>query len=320
MTLRASDDRRIFTTASALRSLALGLRDVPAGRQRITRQQTEPRHHPVHDIVGQVARATGFPAAQVEEAQALFGHLTRRSLRPTAPWPSRQLTALSGGMPLEFSAVVGQDTRPALRYATEVTDPFLPPPIRVQSGLDTLHDVVECLGYSDSWARVRPAVTLMTSALRDAPDGTRFTLWGGVDQVAATPGQPRPPAALKIYLNTLHRELGGGRARVGSTLQAAGFSLSDEVQRTLKLLDAAGFPQELGFGLGTRGKVACKVYYELPGWQPPLVNDLLALSGLPGTVDDLTPTFPASSARPWPPGAAPASPCASTPAAARSPN
>lgn len=292
VTLYASDDRRIFTTASALRSLALGLHDGPAGRQRITRQKTEPRRHPVHDIVGQVARATGFPAAQVEEAQALFGHLTRLSLRPTAPWPSRQLTALSGGMPLEFSAVVGQDARPALRYATEVTDPFLPPPTRARSGLDTLHDVAHHLGYAASWARVRPAVTFMTSALRDAPDGTRFTLWGGVDQVAATPGQPRPPAALKIYLNTLHRELGGGRARVETALQAAGFPRSNEVQRALKLLDAAGFSQELGFGLGPRGKVAGKVYYELPGWQLSLVNDLLALSGLPGTVDDLTPEIP----------------------------
>lgn len=294
VTLLAGGDRRIFTTASALRSLALG----PADQGRPTRQRASqfqskpPASHPLQKLVGQVALASGFPVPQAQAAQTLFDNLTRRSLRPSAPWPSRQLTALSGGMPLEFSAVVGQDAQPALRYATELVDPYLPPPARVQSGLDTLHDVVEYLGYQDSWARIRSAVAHMTHALQDAPDGTRFTLWGGIDQAAANADQPQPPAALKIYLNTLHRELSGGRARIETALQAAGLPLPAHVRQALDLLDAAGFPQELGFGLGPRGKVACKVYYELPGWNRSLVENLLDLSGLPGTADTLTPDIP----------------------------
>jgi hypothetical protein len=46
------------------------------------------------------------------------------------------------------------------------------------------------------------------------------------------------------------------------------------------MLDAAGFPHEVGFGLGSGGRIAVKVYYELLGWRPQLVASLLELLGL----------------------------------------
>jgi hypothetical protein len=38
--------------------------------------------------------------------------------------------------------------------------------------------------------------------------------------------------------------------------------------------------------------VACKLYYELRGWRPALVQKLLQMSGLPGTSEHLTPEIP----------------------------
>ncbi|THF66794.1 hypothetical protein E7T06_20245 [Deinococcus sp. Arct2-2] len=299
VTLRAQDTRRVFTSASVLRALVLGAPDVTAPTEfspfRQPRQPISPPHpdhSPLTKLVWQVAQAAGFPPTQAAQARDLFGHLTRLSLRPPAPWPSRQLTALSGGMPLEFSATVGAQVGPALRYATEVSDPYLPPPARVQSGLTILREVAETVGYQDSWQRLWPAVRLLTAPMPHAPDGTRFTVWGGVDQAAAMANQLYPPPALKLYLNTLHRELGGGRPRVADALHAAQLPVTPLLQQALTLLDAAGFPQELGFALGPRGQVACKVYYELSGWRPALVQELLQISNLPGLLKDLTPDIP----------------------------
>jgi hypothetical protein len=299
VTLQGQDDRRIFTAASVLRALVLGAPDfTPPRESKPIRQPRQPisppevGQSPLHTLVWQVAQAAGFPPAQAAEAQALFGQLTRLSLRPPAPWPSRQLTALSGGMPLECSGTVGAGVRPALRYATEVSDPYLPPPARIHSGLAILQEVAETLGDQEGWQRLWPAVTLLTAPMKDAPDGTRFTVWGGVDQAAALPGQAHPPPALKLYLNTLHRELGGGRLRMVAALHAANIPVTQQVQHALTLLDAAGFPQELGFALGPRGGVACKLYYELRGWRPALVQKLLQMSGLPGTSEHLTPEIP----------------------------
>ncbi|WP_157452010.1 hypothetical protein [Deinococcus aquatilis] len=294
VTLRAQDARRIFTAASVLRALVSGApnEQVPVRPEPL--RQVRPTTTPpeLNRLVWQVAQATGFPPAQATQAQELFRNLTRRSLRPPTPWPSRQLTALSGGMPLEFSCTVGTGIQPALRYATEVGDLYLPPPTRIQSGLATLREVSEALGYQGGWQRLWPALQLLTDPMQEAPDGTRFTVWSGVDQAVSTPNQPHPPPALKLYFNTLHRELGGGRPRLVAALHAAGIATPDPLNRALNLLDAAGFPQELGFALGPRGQVACKVYYELFGWQGPLVQKLLHLSGLPGTLNDLTPDIP----------------------------
>ncbi|UQN09145.1 hypothetical protein [Deinococcus sp. QL22] len=113
-----------------------------------------------------------------------------------------------------------------------------------------------------------------------------------MDQAASLLDQTHPPPALKLYLNTLHRELGGGRPRVLAALHAAHIPVTLQLQQALTLLDAAGFPQEVGFALGPRGEVACKVYYELRGWKPALVQQLLQISGLPDELEDLTPDLP----------------------------
>lgn len=301
VTLRAHDAKRVFTTASALHALSRcfqnGSNQAPARRRSARHVAAQATPHPLAAMVQQVALASGFPALQAQEAQALFQQLTRASLGAPDPWPSRQLTALSGGMPLEFSCTVGRQVGSALRYATEVSDPYLPPLARANSGLNRLRAAAGHLGYEGGWDRLWPALQLMTDSLKLAPDGTRFTIWGGVDQLAQdelaqVSGQSVPPAALKMYLNTLHRELGQGRTRLDAALRAANIPMPDSLKRALKLLDAAGFPQELGFALGPGGNIACKVYYELSGWRRPLVEQLLALSGLPGSYEQLIPEIP----------------------------
>src|SRR5690606_17897733 len=60
----------------------------------------------------------------------------------------------------------------------------------------------------------------------------------------------------------------------------------------LDLLDEAGFPHELGFGLGPGGSIACKVYYELDGWHRSLVRRLLRAVGFDADPDVVCPEIP----------------------------
>ncbi|MVN86451.1 hypothetical protein GO986_06700 [Deinococcus sp. HMF7620] len=291
-TLTARDDRRVFTTASVLRALALGDPDsMESSRPRRSPTTSAAPPHPLHDVVTRAALAAGLTQPQAQDAQTLFAHLTRLSLHPPGLWPSRQLTALSGGLPLEFSCVTGPQVPAALRYAAEVGDPFLPPPARTQSGLRILEDVAAHLGFQAGWARLWPALRVLTDPMNAAPDGTRFTVWGGVNQVLSSAETVQAPA-LKIYLNTLHRTLGGGRARIDAALDAAGFAVSNRLRRMLDLLDQAGFPQEVGFALGGQDQVACKLYYELHGWRPALIETILSLTDLPARPEVLKPEIP----------------------------
>src|SRR5690606_12215660 len=87
-------------------------------------------------------------------------------------------------------------------------------------------------------------------------------------------------------------EAGHTRKRVEAALQSAAIPLSHELGMMLDLLDGAGFPHELGFGLGPNGRIACKIYYELDGWRRALVCRLLDLAGLPVDVDAVRPEIP----------------------------
>ena len=57
-------------------------------------------------------------------------------------------------------------------------------------------------------------------------------------------------------------------------------------------LDEAGFAHEVGFGLGPDGRIAAKAYWELDGWRPALVRDLLDGAGLPTDLEPLRPELP----------------------------
>lgn len=292
-TLFGQDARRVFTTASAVRALALApnvLSGAGAGEPpRRAPRETGPE---VRRLVQRSARALGFSPSGARAAGALFADLTRVSLAAPSPWPARQLSALSGGAPVEWSVEVGPEARQTLRYAAEVGAPFQAPPMRARSAVVALEGTARRLGYGGAWARAEPAVAALTAPDLPVPDGLRFWVWGGVDQVRPTPGQSAPCPVLKVYLNLLHRELGGGRGRLEAALGAAGLPLAPRTREALDLLDAAGFPHELGFGLGPGGRLACKIYYELPGWSRPLAARLLRLSGLPHGQDGLCPELP----------------------------
>jgi hypothetical protein len=185
-----------------------------------------------------------------------------------------------------LSVVAGPDARPALRYACEVGNPLLPAGARAASAVAAVRRGAESLGLGESWDRVAPAVAVTTDPALPVPDSCRFRLWGGVDQ------RPGGPPALKVYLSMLHAELGQARRLLDATLERAGLPVPPEAAAMLDLLDAAGFAHEVGFGLGPDGRIAVKVYYELAGWRPALVRDLLALAGLPARPEPLRPELP----------------------------
>src|SRR5690606_34227947 len=85
-------------------------------------------------LVREAAVAVGFSLPQAREAVTHFAALTQKSLSEPSPWPSEQLSSLSGGVPVEFSAVLSTQDRTGLRYAVEVGSPYLPPGRRALSG------------------------------------------------------------------------------------------------------------------------------------------------------------------------------------------
>jgi len=318
-TLLAQDARRLFATASALRALACApapalesrarpspstaqfsvpgpgngrLASVHAGRGRKLVVERSQLGRQLDQLVEQTAAALGFTCQGAAAARDVFGVLTRESMAAPCPWPAPQLLVLADGTPLEFSATVGNGIRPALRYATEVGVPWLAPHERARTGVAAVARAAELLGYQQAWQRVAAALEHVVHPQLPAPDGLRFWVWSGVDQLAPAGDGVQPPPGLKIYVNLLHHELGGARQRLEAALRAADIPLPDDLIVVLDALDAAGFLHEFGFGLGPSGKIACKVYYDLHGWRRGLARQVLERSGLPNNADAICPEIP----------------------------
>lgn len=302
-TVVTGDARRLFVTATAVRAMAAALDALPqtrgawrsasrlrgrgkavasdGQRRRLVRS---PLGQTLDDLVQHAAHALEF--AQPEWESACFAELTRESLASPCPWPAPQLSSLSGGAPLEFSVTVAPRARPALRYAVEVGDPFLPPHARAASGVAAIDRTAARLGYAAAWRRVRPAVSALVAADLRVPEGLRFWVWGGMDQEAAE------APALKIYLSLLHAELGGARKRVEAALGEAAIPVRDDTGDLLDALEESGFLHEMGFALGPGGRIACKVYAELPGWRRSLVQAMLERAGLGSDPQAVCPEIP----------------------------
>jgi hypothetical protein len=318
-TLLAHDARRLFATASAVRALACATGQVQESRTRpfplaakssvLSRRNERPsptrgsrgRKLPVErsrlgrqldQLVEQAAAALGFTSQGAALARDVFGVLTHESLAAPCPWPAPQLSVLADGTPLEFSATVGNGIGPALRYATEVGVPWLAPHERARTGVAAVARAAELLGYEQAWQRVAAALEHVVHPQLPAPDGLRFWVWSGVDQLAPAGNGVQPPPGLKIYVNLLHHEVGRARQRLEAALRAADIPLPDDLIAMLDMLDAAGFLHEFGFGLGPSGKIACKVYYDLHGWRRALTRQLLERSGLPDNADAICPEIP----------------------------
>jgi hypothetical protein len=285
----SEDSRRLFTTASVLSAFAKASR-LSVLRTILIRGRKAPRRRSdigvdADRLVHEAASQLGLTSKASKQAVKLFQRLTRGSLAAPCPYPSPQLSCLSGGMPLEFSVAVVEKSLPVLRLAAEIASPFHNVCERARSALKTVERIALWSGYQDSWERIRPAFPFLIPADDQLPDGLRFILWGGVDVTEET-------TILKVYFNLLHQEIGGGRDRMIKALACAGIPFTPEQAQAFDLLDTAGYPQEIGFGFGQKGKYGCKVYYELAGWRRDIADKLLSLTQLPGDAQRICPEIP----------------------------
>lgn len=283
VTERSRDARGIFTTATALRALLAvsGSTPVRFGAERPVREVVRDAAGSGYDrLLGELSRDLGVPRDVV---LPVFAELTRESLAATAPWPSVQLSALAGGLPLELSV---HSSRPALRYTVEVGDPVLPPYQRAVSGLTAIGRAAALLGYGAQWAGLAPAIATLVDPALPMGEGCRFWVWAGVDT------DRDGGAVLKIYLSALHRDVPGGLERVLGALAALGVPGDSAAAEAITGMEQVGYCHELGLAIGPGGRVGAKVYYELPSWRPDQVAGLLAYAGLPADPGAVAPDIP----------------------------
>lgn len=230
-------------------------------------------------VVEAVAEAQGVDSAL---AAASFQALTAESLTAPSPWPSRQLSVLAAGQPVEFSA----SGRAGVRFTAEVGDPRLAPVGRLRSGLEAVSRTADLLGTAQAWGQAQEAVRVLAAPGLRVPDGCRFWLWAGVDL-----GVGQSPV-LKVYLSLHAGDVDGWPARREAALCAAGVPEGSPAWAVLDRMRAGGWGHELGLGLGADGRWALKAYDELDRWRPDIVTQVLEVAGIPATVAELAPQIP----------------------------
>jgi len=154
------------------------------------------------------------------------------------------------------------------------------------AGLRAASRTAARLGMAPAWRRAQPALSLLVDRDLPVPADCRFWLWAGLDLPAA--GRP----VLKVYLSLHAGDVPGWRDRERAVLSACGVPARAPVHAVLDRLRADGWGQEIGIGISTGGRYGLKVYYELAGWRPDTVRDVLALSGLDADPTGLAPDVP----------------------------
>jgi hypothetical protein len=275
------DARGIFTTATALHAL-LAAGPVAActriGRARTSKTEKSNPRGTYDDVVSRVATAAGVDGGT---ALTAFRALTKDSLARPGVWPAAQLSNLAGGTPLEFS--VGPS--PALRLTTEVGDPLLPPHRRVRSSLRAIARAAAVLGLTERWRAVQPAVAVLADPDLPVPDGNRFWVWAGLDLA------PGSGATLKTYLSLHAEDVPGWQARELAFLRSCGVPDASPAHAVIDRLRQDGWCHEAGLGLTPRGW-GIKIYYELAGYRPPVVSEILSLCGLDPDPTGIAPEVP----------------------------
>lgn len=268
-TLVIQDRRRIFTTAQVTRSLERALPLLASTS--IARIPCRTTSAPI-------------PNLPIEElypgAAKLFRCLTQDMFDGRTKWPAPQLSALSGGVPVEFSASTSSPELPELRYTVDPGEVHGPPRRRVESALEVARNATEYLGYSAAWDRLDKSIRLLADHAGKAPASKRFFVWIGADH------NDTRPTVLKLYFRLF------GSPNLLEITEAAELPVSGESRRIFALLNQAGFAQEVGFGLGPDGRVGIKIYWELSGWSRLLVDRILSASGFEATADALCPDIP----------------------------
>lgn len=269
---RSPEGRGVLTAAAALRAL-IALPHAPAPR-------LAPRPVPtVAQGLGHLAEDLGLSRQAAAMAGRAGAALLDPLLNPPIPWPNKALSTLARGWPVEFSATLDPDHRPALRLACDLGDPRLSPAGRAWTARASLARAALALGMDPRPLRTGLA-PLIALARRGEP-GQRFLIWGGLD---LTDGPHGPQPILKAYANlALAGPDPGDRLALAARIVAAAGGAGAGAGADLLALDAAlgaGRPQQMGLALTARGLAGAKVYWELPGHDPAAVARMAAGLGL----------------------------------------
>ncbi|WP_295044230.1 hypothetical protein, partial [uncultured Paracoccus sp.] len=269
------EGRGVMTTAAALRALA-ALRCPPA-------RPASRAVPPVAQDLASLACAMGLSPQTARLAQRAGQALLDPLLRAPLPWPNRAVSSLARGWPVEFSATLDPDHRPALRLACDLGDPRLSPAARARMARGSLTQAAQVLGMDPQ--PLQAGLAPLIAQARHADPGERFLIWGGLD---LTDGPHRPQPILKAYANLA---LAGPDpddrlAFAARIIAAAGGAAIGPDLLALNAALWAGQPQQMGLALTARGLAGAKVYWELPGHDPAAVARLGAALGL-----DLPPGF-----------------------------
>jgi hypothetical protein len=100
--------------------------------------------------------------------------------------------------------------RPALRFAAEVGDPYLPPLARARSALEAVRTTAEAHRADRAWERIAPAIPHLVSPDLDPPVDLRFWVWGGMDHatIYLRPAGECPRRSSGRSARTTNRESG----------------------------------------------------------------------------------------------------------------
>ncbi len=275
------DKRRIFTSTlvlRALREVLPFLADSPTIHLPVSSDVRSPQRVAADYLFHDISTALGFP----EYALELFQCLTKCTFDGgRTAWPAPQLSALSGGMPFEFSIEASKSDYAKLRYTVDPGNAQLPLYRRAQSALLAVSDAVGLIGYNSAWKRLSVAFRLLLDSFRFVDQYTRFLVWVGVDHDGLT-----QRLILKLYFHLLPG------VDFKSVLTAAGITIIPDVNRIFGLLSESGFAQEIGFGIGNDGCIGVKIYWELDGWRRQLVEQILYGADFPNSIEALCPEIP----------------------------
>lgn len=227
--------------------------------------------------LGGLARGLGLSPATAALARRAGAALLGPLLAAPLPWPNRAVSNLARGWPVEFSATLDPEARPALRMAVDLGDPRLSPGARARTARKSLAQAAAILGLDAGM--LTAGLGPLLRAARHADPGERFTLWAGLD-LTETAAAPQP--ILKAYGNLA---LAGPEARDRLALASATIAAlggGDHLPALMDLnavLQGRGQPQQIGLALTPRGTGA-KVYWELPAHDRAATLDLARALGL----------------------------------------
>lgn len=267
---RSPEGRGVLTAAAALRAL-IALPHAPARR-------LAPRPAPtVAQSLGHLAEALGLSRQAAAMAGQAGAALMDPVLNPPIPWPNKALSTLARGWPVEFSATLDPDHRPALRLACDLGDPRLSPAGRAWTARASLARAALVLGMDPGplQAGLAPLIAL---ARRGNP-GQRFLIWGGLD---LTDGPHGPQPILKAYANLALAgpDPSDRLALAARIIAAAGGAGAGPDLLALNAALEAGRVQQMGLALTAQGLAGAKVYWELQGHDPAAVARLAAALSL----------------------------------------